>query len=260
MNCRRIEEMIPLYVEGDLETDRAELVSAHLKSCVACSRLAGGFNESQEWLHSYTPPAFDSTFFDGLRNGVLSQIEDEKARPSFFQLIAARWRWDTALAAALLLVILSGLAFYTYQRGFRTGAPPEQIAGDPSQPGEVPAPQDKPEPINEDRQRIAAPQPQHRHSTIRDAVAEVIGPAQPESIVGLPPDLGIPLPTESNIEGTAFSQADPAQGETQPLVKAPPTSEVMTRIEIQTSDPTIRIIWFAPNNVEKNSGRRSTDT
>ncbi|HEV8485120.1 MAG TPA: zf-HC2 domain-containing protein [Blastocatellia bacterium] len=258
MNCRGIQEMIPLYVEGDLETDRAESVSAHLKSCVACSRLAGGFNESQEWLHSYTPPAFDSTFFDGLRNGVLAKIGDEKARPSFFQLRAAHLRWDLALAAALLLVILSGLAFYTYQRSLR--AAPQQFAGGPSQPGEVPAPQEAPKPTNEDPKKTPGPAPQHRHSSLRDAVAEVIGPAQPESIVGLPPDLGFPLPTDANIDGTAVSQADPAQGETQPLVKAPPTSEVMTRIEIQTSDPTIRIIWFAPNNVEKNSGRRSTDT
>src|ERR1044071_3177162 len=100
MNCRRIEEMIPLYVEGDLEVDLAESVSAHLKSCEGCSRLAGGFNASQEGLRSYTPPAFDSAFFDGLRNGVLARIESEKARPSFLQLIATNWRWFPALTAA----------------------------------------------------------------------------------------------------------------------------------------------------------------
>ncbi len=259
MNCRRIEEMIPLYVEGDLETDRAELVSAHLKSCVACSRLAGGFNESQEWLRSYTPPAFDSMFFDGLRNGVLAQIEDEKARPSFFQLLAARWRWDAALAAAALLVVIGGLVFYAYQRSFRTA--PEQILHVPSQPSEVPASQDGQKRTNEDPQRIALPPPQHRHPTLRNAVVEAVGPAQPESVIGLPADLGIPLPTDPGIEGTAVFQADPGQVETQPSVKVNfPTTESMTRIEIQTSDPTIRIIWFAPNNVDKNSGRRSTDT
>jgi hypothetical protein len=75
------------------------------------------------------------------------------------------------------------------------------------------------------------------------------------------PDLGIPLPTESDIEGASVSQADSGQGETQASLKvSPPTNESMTRIEIQTSDPAIRIIWFAPNNVDKNSGRFSKDT
>jgi hypothetical protein len=259
MNCRRIEEMIPLYVEGDLETDRAELVSAHLKSCVGCSRLAGGFNDSQEWLRSYTPPAFDSTFFDGLRNGVLGQIEDDNARPSFFQLMASHWRWDAALASALLLVILSGLAFYTYQRGFT--APEKKIVDLPSEPREAPAPQKRTAPPTNAEPPQIAQTPQPRHRTLRDAVAEAVVPAQPESIIGLPPDLGIPLPTESDIEGASVFQADSGQGETQASVKvSPPANENMTRIEIQTSDPDIRIIWFAPNNVARNSGRFSRDT
>ena len=259
MNCRRIQEMIPLYVEGDLEADRAEGVSAHLKSCAACSRLAAGFEESQEWLRSYKPPAFDSTFFDGLRNGVLVQIESEKTRPSFFQLIATRWRWDFALAAALLLITLGGLAFYTFQRGFGTTG--GRVVEVPSDPGETPTAPKRTEPADAERQRIAGAPVQRRHRTLRDAVAEAVVPAQPESMIGLPPDLGIPLPTESEIEGASFSQADPVQGETQATVNvSPPASESMTRIEIQTSDPAIRIIWFAPNNEHKNSGRRSTDT
>ena len=259
MNCRRIEEMIPLYVEGDLEADRAEVVSDHLKSCAACRRIAGGFDESQEWLRSYTPPAFDSTFFDGLRNGVLAQIDEEKARPSFFQLIAAHWRWDAALAAALLLVILSGLAFYTYQRGLVTT--PELIVRVPSKPPEAPASPKTTEPTDAAPQQIAGSASQRRQRTLREAVAEAVVPAQPESMIGLPPDLGIPLSTDSDIESTSISQGDPGQVETQASVNvSPPMNESMTRIEIQTSDPAIRIIWFAPNNVDKNSGRHSKDT
>ena len=258
MSCRRIEEMIPLYVEGDLEADCADVVSAHLKSCAACSRLAGGFEESQDWLRSYTPPAFDSTFLDGLRTGVLSRIEENKARPWFFQLVSTRWRWDAALAAALFLVILGGLAFFRYQQGFRTA--PDRFAGVPSEPGHAPPLHKTPEQIGVESQRIAGSTSQHRHRTLRDAVAEAIVPAQPESMIGLRPDLGIPLSNDSGIEGTALSQADAGQVETQEPVKAAsPASESMTRIEIQTSDPAIRIIWFAPN-ANKNSGRRSTDT
>ena len=87
-------------------------------------------------------------------------------------------------------------------------------------------------------------------------------PAQPESVIGdLLPDLGIPLPTESDIESASASQGDTGQVETQTSVTlSPPANESMTRIEIQTSDPAIRIIWFAPNNVARNSGRFSRDS
>ena len=259
MNCRRIEEMIPLYIEGDLETDRALLVSAHLKSCAACSRLAGGFNESQEWLHSYTPPAFDSTFFDGLKSGVLARINEENARPSFFQLIAAHWRWDAALAAALLLVVLSGLTFYTYRQAVTTV--PEQVAQFPSRPDAVPPLQDPPKPANDDLEQITRP-PQHSHRTLREAVAKAVGPALPESVIGtLTADPGIPLTNDPGIESADFSATETSQDQVQPPVKVSASpSESMTRIDIQTSDPTIRIIWFAPNNVSKNSGRRSSDS
>ena len=255
MNCRRIEEIIPLYVEGDLEIDRAELVSAHLKSCDACSRLAGGFNASQEWLRSYVPPAFDSAFFDGLRNGVLARIDNEKARPSFFQLIAARWRWEAVLTAAALMVAIGGLIFYAYHRG--PGTTNREIVRVQTPP-EVPAHHGPENHGDEDPQRVAQAAPKHRHSSLRDAVAKAIEPADPESIFGLPWE--IENSTASEVEGNSVTQADSTQTETQPSEEVEPTRESMTRIEIQTSDPTIRIIWFAPNNVDKNSGRRSTDT
>ena len=256
MNCRRIEEMIPLYVEGDLEADRAELVSAHLKSCLACSRLAGGFDESQEWLRSYTPPAFDSSFFNGLKNGVLARIEDEKARPSFFQLMIARWRWNAALTAAALLLIIGGIVFYAYQRS--PGAIDRQVAGHDPQPTEVPAPQERDEPRKEEPQRFAGPT-QRPHRTIREVVAKAVEPARPELVLsGVFTDPASEDASGPVVEDAAVSES---QVETQTSVKVTyPVSESLTRIEIQTSDPTIRIIWFAPNLVDKNSGRRSTDS
>jgi hypothetical protein len=77
--------------------------------------------------------------------------------------------------------------------------------------------------------------------------------------------LGLPKfekenPTDPGIESTAVSQADSGQGETQSWWKVNfPMRESMTRIEIQTSDPTIRIIWFAPKETESHQNKPATD-
>ena len=259
MNCGRIEEMIPLYVEGDLETDRAELVSAHLKSCDACSRLAGGFGESQEWLHSYTPPAFDSTFFDGLRNGVLSRIENEKARPSFFQLMAARWRWNTALATAVLLLLIWGLVFYVNQRSQGRSNNDDKLANVSPPSRDEQAPRKSSELQDDKSYRDSVRTHQHRRPSLRKAAATVVGQEKTELAMGLP-KLEEDNSPDPGAESTAVFKADPIQDATQPWKVDLPVRESNTRIEIQTSDPTIRIIWFAPNNVDKNSNRRSSDS
>ena len=257
MNCRRIEELIPLYVEGDLDSNRAELVSAHLKSCDECSRVASGFDESQQWLRSYAPPAFDSTFFNGLKNGVLARIEEERARRSFFQLAVARWRWNAALTAAALLVLIGGLVFYAYQRNPRSAD--RQIAVvDPPRP-DVDAPRQAPGPNNEESRRVGFSR-QRRHHSLREAVAKAVEPVRLELMLGIQ-DPRIEYPSDSILEDSGVSQDSDYQVETQSLIKVTyPMSESMTRIEIQTGDPTIRIIWFAPNIGDKNSSKRSTDS
>ena len=259
MNCRRIEEMIPLYVEGDLDTDRADMVSAHLRSCNACSELAGGFDESQEWLHSYTPPAFDATFFDGLRNGVLSRIENERARPSFFQLIATRWRWNAALAAAVLLLVIWGLVFYVNQQSQGRSSNNDKLANRSPQSQEAPAPRKEPELPNDKPNGDRATPHRRTRPSLGKAVAKLVAPAKTELAIGLP-KLENENSTDAGTESTAVSRADPGQDVTQPWTVDLPMTDSKTRIEIQTSDPTIRIIWFAPNNVDKNSSRRSSDS
>ena len=92
MNCTHIEKLLPLYVEGDLDAERAETVLAHLNACRQCQECAAEYEESQGWLRSYSPPEFDETFFDGLRQSVQSEIARAERRPNFFQFIVPRWR------------------------------------------------------------------------------------------------------------------------------------------------------------------------
>ena len=62
MDCRRTQEWMPLFVEGDLDSHRKDLVLDHLKCCVRCRHLASEFENSQGWLKSYVPPELDAAF------------------------------------------------------------------------------------------------------------------------------------------------------------------------------------------------------
>ena len=37
MNCKHVQELLPLYVGSDLEEKRAQMVKAHVQSCMECA-------------------------------------------------------------------------------------------------------------------------------------------------------------------------------------------------------------------------------
>jgi hypothetical protein len=251
MNCKRIEEMIPLYVGGDLERKNSELVSSHLRSCPACSIVAGQYSESQEWLQSYRPAELGSAFFDDLKRGVFSQIELEESRPSFLQAIAARWKWNAVFAAAAFLVMVGGLAFYASRRG-----PDERPVH--NQSGVVPRTD---EPTAPPQERVATdpdrdpqktkPRRRHMRAPIKETIALTVEAMRPEQVGDSP---GV------SREEAVESEAAPSLDENPQTEWDPVTMETTTRIEIQTGDPNIRIIWFIPKDFVQLSNRRATDT
>jgi len=254
MNCRRVEEVIPLYVEGDLDAGLAARVSVHVKTCESCGDLARQYRESQDWLRANASPAFDDAFFERLRSGVKAEIEMEDSRPSFRQLVAMRWRWDIALAAAALLLVIGNLVFYAYQRRLTTA---------PSHPGHAriakdPPKNDQPEEIPEpgERERVALEAVRRGRTGLREAVKQAVEPAPSEFLI----EAGAPLDAASEIEGQPEVLTDdlPSSRMSDVTILGPAVEK--TRIEIQTSDPTIRIIWFAPKSGNGESTRRSTDT
>ncbi|MBL8188938.1 MAG: zf-HC2 domain-containing protein, partial [Acidobacteria bacterium] len=59
MKCEQIEELIPLYVGGDLEPSEADDLRHHLTDCAQCRRLHEAFQASQTWLTTFAVPEFD---------------------------------------------------------------------------------------------------------------------------------------------------------------------------------------------------------
>ncbi|MFN0120577.1 MAG: anti-sigma factor family protein [Blastocatellia bacterium] len=104
MNCETFEQSIALYVEGDLPPLAATRVHRHLDSCAECRDFAGELEESQRLLRGLraeTPPA-DALF--ELRRAVLDEITRREPMSGLWRWL--RWpRWQYATLAAMLLLL-----------------------------------------------------------------------------------------------------------------------------------------------------------
>ena len=263
MNCRRIGELIPLYIEGDLDPGRKDEVRAHLDRCEHCSRVCHQYGESQAWLRSYAPPEFDAAFFDGVRRSVLAGIEQGRARPSFFQLLAQGWRRNTALATAIaLLVVFGAVALYAY-RDRRASSPTGEVhaTAGPAHKDEEPAatvdrtsPQERPALRLMPKQSVR-PKPDYAKSReiyLTEIEGELI--SQSASLEPVPDLASIDPLDDPELRAELIEQM--AEHERQLRLAEMPTSQPeLMRIEIQTSDPGIRIIWFAPKVTDSKTGR-----
>ena len=183
MSCRRVQQLLPLYIGHDLDAgDEAEVV-AHLRGCAACSSLADEFLRSRQLLHRLEPAPFDEKAYAEIRSRVLEKISRQPVASPFLPRLA----WG--LAAVLFVAILLASRLIDHREEPRPIAAkiPEVVATPPPAPA---APPEPPLVVAERREPPRAPK-RRRPS------------------------------------------APPAQAE---LVKV--------RMEIQTSDPNIRIIWF----------------
>src|SRR5260221_11139287 len=64
MNCKDAPKLIPVYVDGELDTTQAEALEAHLRGCTECTRLAEG---ERGWRRTVQAGATRHTAPDRLR-------------------------------------------------------------------------------------------------------------------------------------------------------------------------------------------------
>ncbi|MET0625046.1 MAG: zf-HC2 domain-containing protein [Pyrinomonadaceae bacterium] len=89
MDCRRVEELLPLYVGGDVGEALGRRVSSHLSSCAGCRLLTEEHQRSRELLRSYDPPEFGEEFFEGIRGAVLREMAAGATRPTLLRRFGA---------------------------------------------------------------------------------------------------------------------------------------------------------------------------
>jgi hypothetical protein len=245
MNCKQIEKLLPLYVGHDLDARSEGLVTAHVESCAACSAATGEYRQTRELLQEFTPPAFSEDVYAGIRQNVWRQIESESTTVSMSELIAGWFRprviWAAA-SALLFAVLVLGIFLIgnrsTPRQKASVNAP--EINRDESNKQIVrlpPRDTSTPSPLAQ-REGVKGPrQVDLRHSERKGDRNRA--PDRLNNLVANAPD-ALPNTSGSPRLGTS-SDPDPS----------PARDSVRTlRMEIQTKDPNIRIIWFAQRDTK----------
>ena len=224
MNCKQVEELLPLYAGRDLEEKRATLITEHLQMCAACARVADEYCDSVQLSEQFAPPVFSEAVYAGIRQRVLREIEAEALAPSRSQTIASLFRPRLTWAiASVFLIVVSAFAIYFF---VNKGKDEPQLANKPAvevQPETKEHPNSGPKRANLPRSVNTGNKKQQMAGIHR---------AQPKRSR----DLNI---TANNVSSQPATLLEPTL--------FPPNSAALVktlRVEIQTKDPRIRIIWF----------------
>lgn len=216
LNCKRASRNVPLFVAGDLSGDLNREMVNHLAICKECDRLAHEFRKSNSLLtEACALPEFDAQFYDEIRNNVLAKITRDGmlSRPRFGH------RWIYASAFALMLVAFAVM----FVRGRATqNAPQDMVSTIRTAPN------------------TASNQEPESASSLQSK--DLPRKSQRPSISQKPVRMTLSRPTSQQFQ-SARNLSAPSGGPQVSPSELASASEV-SRIEIQTSNPNIRIIWL----------------
>jgi hypothetical protein len=201
MNCKQAEELLPLYAARDLEEKRTTLVTEHVQTCAACSRVADEYRESVQLTEQFAPPVFSEAVYAGIRQRVLREIETEASLQTIASWFRPKLTWAIV---SVLLIIVSMVAIYFIVNRANVE---QQLAHKPPvkvQPETTERSNSGPRSVNtggNKQQLVRVPKPQRKRS--RDMLTVRVSPQRDSAALGK-----------------------------------------TLRVEMQTKDPNIRIIWF----------------
>jgi hypothetical protein len=240
MNCADAEKLLSLYARVDLDRSSQTAVAAHLESCTHCRQLADEYKNIQSWIRLHGPPEFSEEFFAGIRENVLRQIrqtsDDSSSLRAWLRKLLAPTLPKTTFAAATaaLLIVFFAIGLLAF-REYRSRS--EFIARDETLRSEFQKgatavnanattlrTEDKSQPLHEVKNGWGS------FKRVRHRIARTVPTVSVQDALAPATEL---TSTDSNSERLVDSGLSDEQA---PL-----------RVEIQTRNPDIRIIWFAPN-------------
>jgi putative zinc finger protein len=254
MRCTHAEKLIPLFAGDDLPAREADALRRHLESCANCRRLAAEFEESRNWLRGFAAPQIDEAMLDGVRDSVLRDIGRIESRARWLQWVVPGW--NLRFAASMAVLALTVVIFTYVYRGGRPRISPRKDDVVKVNPGSDQKDSTGGAQGSDERLKV-------NHSS---PPAQRLPPKRIPRITGNPgvkpvqlPDLAIVnapvVPPAINI-GSVF---EPPPGADMAMDDAIFNRE-MTRIEFQTADPNIRIIWLTPKDSNSFSTKPFTNT
>lgn len=256
MNCKHIEELLPLYVGHDLETDRFRLTSAHVQTCTECGRSAAEYEKANQLLQHFDRPQFSEATYAAVRKSVLCEIEGGSGATTWVELLRSPFqpRVVWAVSTAVLLAVCAFAYYFVANRASgpqnnREFAALPETADGPSprlgSPVGVPA---SPAPATASPKTGAN---KNSSNEIANDFAPASIPQKPSLIPKSRPVLhsakagGAPA---VQVESTQYSAVVPPKS-----VSASVTAPKTLRLEIQTKDPSVRIIWFSSPSTREGS-------
>lgn len=243
-NCKRMIRMMPLYVAGDLAAARESKAAGHLAACERCRGLSEEFSESGALLiNAWALPEFDAEFYAGIRTSVLREITQQRSssKPSLF---AGRWVYATALAVAIIVFAVVLQLHRTAPKSPRDLAfnPVVPVVIEPAAPKlmKVAVPSSSP-------QLAELPQSQRksrRQIVVRNTSAPDLDRTTRDSALKITPAMQL-SPTVGTVASARLNR-EPVTlpGGSAALKSGPASTSGVSRIEIRTADPNIRIIWL----------------
>lgn len=97
MNCRRVSQLIPYYVSGELPVEQSPAFLAHLKSCPKCAYELESMERAQRALEQpfsrFEPPS------------VLAAVKNEVCAQQTHRRLSGRWAFAGAAALGLAMCI-----------------------------------------------------------------------------------------------------------------------------------------------------------
>jgi hypothetical protein len=234
MDCTRVEELLALFSGGDLDARQTEAVRAHLVGCPACQAQADELATSRAWLQAAPLPQFDEAFYVGLRQSVLRelpQVETEGGRFAWLAGLLPQWCWQPVMAlAATVLLLFAGWAVYRKSIGQpNVKRLPDVVVH--------PTPTMTPE-----QKKDLAIQPNLAPPSDRRSV-KVSSAGAGKPVKRQPVETPI-IETRDEPKAVLLAQTNTPDVGTVPI--APTPEPEMMRMEFQTADPNIRIIWLTP--------------
>ena len=266
MNCKKAAQLIPLFVEADLDAAEMQYVTEHLKDCNSCRYIVQEFQASQLLLHSVALPEFHEAAFAQMRNSVLNEI----ARPKISDLITPIWHWKVAFAASLAMIILtSGIVMYRRSTTENIVAQTPSTSDKKHEFSVVASSKDL---VKSSSVSSKALKPRRGRKNI--AQGEVSASERNPGKIGTnhsSPERAIAIDNEiitaksvapfgaNDLSANIPSFMPPPAPQAENVAAQLPEPE-MLRIEIQTADPNIKIIWLAPKDANPSRPSTAADT
>jgi hypothetical protein len=249
MNCSNIERLLPLYARVDLDRSSQSAVATHLESCAHCRQLADEYKNIQGWIRLHEPPEFGEEFFAGIRQNVLREIGPRPAHSStlstWLRKLVALPTTTFAAAATALLIISFALGLVVF-REYRSR--PEFYAQDET-------PRSEPQKVvnansgtlpTEDKSQTLQEVKNGSGSGVAFSGSSGNNVNRVRHRITRTTPRATTLPTKDTLASvTRFTSTDSSSARS--VESGLSEGQLPLRVEMQTQNPNIRIIWFAPN-------------